>query len=106
MKTGLNLINQSYLGGHRVKAVTSPQELSVDERTRGDKGKTEAIERGAVLGNGPSAGIKTDGRDVILWGLPGMLDSGALKGYLGKLRLVNVAPNGRANCQVARVSGE
>ena len=66
----------------------------------------EAIQRGIIRGNGPSAGVKADGRDVVLWGLPGMLEPFALKGYLRRMKLVETGPDGQVDCHVARVASE
>ena len=103
----LNLLNRCHLAGHRIQAFSIPTPPSPQEqRSRGDVGRIEAIQRGIIRGNGPSAGVKADGRDVVLWGLPGMLEPFALQGYLRRMKLVETGPDGRVDCHVARVASE
>jgi len=47
----------------------------------------EAAERGLISGNGPRGGVVNEGRNVVLWGLPGRLTPEGLKGLLQNFKL-------------------
>lgn len=56
-------------------------------RTRGSVGRQEAANKGLVDGNGPNGGTSGNGKNVIIWGLPGKLPSDGLRNYLRAFRL-------------------
>lgn len=60
-------------------------------RSRGAKGREDAMKRGVITGNGPDAGVRERGKNVVLWGLPGKLASEALREHLKKFRLAGSA---------------
>ena len=72
-------------------------------RSRGADGRAKAAERGLFEGNGPSAGIKAKGVDVVLYGLPGKLMASALKSYLLSVKLVELKKDGEADCETFRI---
>ncbi|KAF8481529.1 hypothetical protein JB92DRAFT_3037493 [Gautieria morchelliformis] len=75
-------------------------------RSRGVKGRDSAVNRGVTTGNGPDAGVRERGRNVVVWGLPGKLTVEGLKEHLRSFRLagsvngekdvIKLAPDGRA----------
>jgi len=56
-------------------------------RTRGAVGREEASNKGLVTGNGPNGGTSGNGKNVIMWGLPGKLPPDGLRNYLRAFRL-------------------
>jgi hypothetical protein len=66
-------------------AITWP--LEDPSRTRGIKGRQEAIDRGILDGNGADAGVSERGKNVVVWGLPGKLTTDQLGEYLKNYRL-------------------
>lgn len=68
----------------RATAVPNPFRVT---RTRGPTGRGEAANKGLVNGNGPNGGTSGNGKNVIVWGLPGKLPPGSLKNYLRAFRL-------------------
>lgn len=56
-------------------------------RRRGVEGRQEAANRGLLTGDGPDGGLASNGKNVILWGLPGRLDPQTLKAYLKRFTL-------------------
>jgi len=67
-------------------AVTGPLE-NLAGRSRGVKGREEAMNRGTLDGNGPDAGVRERGKNVVVWGLPGKLTTDQLREYLKNYRL-------------------
>lgn len=85
----LTLIKSTIIGGNIVTArITNPayDNLAL-VRTRGIKGRSEAMERGVLNGNGPDAGISHHGKTVVVSGLPGRLVADSLKQYIRELKL-------------------
>ena len=103
LNSALTSLNKSFLAGHPLHAYSSPDLPKDNQRTRGAEGRMDAIQRGAIVGNGPSGGIRPDGREVVVWGLPGKLQPNALRAYLRNLKLVEDASDGRIDCLSARV---
>ncbi|KAI8998580.1 hypothetical protein BD414DRAFT_512189 [Trametes punicea] len=62
-------LNSTVVGGKRVQArpISIVPEIP---RSRGIKGRLEAAQRGIITGNGPSGGVTSSGRNVVLYGLP------------------------------------
>lgn len=74
-------------------------------RTRGMKGREQALERGVrLMGNGPHGGLNaaTSGRNVVLYGLPGYLEPSILREYL---RGFNFAARESEKTQVQKLHG-
>lgn len=65
-------------------AVSNPFHLV---RTRGLAGRQEAADKGLIDGHGANGGISGNGKNVIVWGLPGKLPSDGLRNYLRAFRL-------------------
>jgi len=51
------------------------------------EGRQEAANRGLLTGNGPDGGLASNGKNVIMWGLPGKLEPAYLKSYLKRFTL-------------------
>jgi hypothetical protein len=84
------MLHNSVIAGHTVTVV--PEEEPKDPsfiRSRGQRGREEASERGIVTGNGPSGGITRGGRNVVLYGLPGKMTPEAASYYLGSFKLAS-----------------
>jgi hypothetical protein len=56
-------------------------------RRRGAEGRQEAANRGLLTGDGPDGGLASNGKNVIMWGLPGKLEPEYLKSYLKRFTL-------------------
>ena len=79
-------MNDSILGGFTISAASSPPPLT-PRRARGVDGRQEAAARGALPGDGPTAGITGNGRNVIITGLPGKMTSEGVKLWLKNFKL-------------------
>ena len=95
VQNALNLLPRSSIGGYHISAVPCDS-LVVEQpvRTRGFKGRAEAAERGIISGDGPSAGISRQGRNVILYGLPYRLSAPGLRSYLRNFQLEDISATG------------
>lgn len=69
-----------------LQATAIPNPLRMT-RTRGLTGRQEAAQKGLIDGKGPNGGTSGNGKNVILWGLPGKLFPDGLKSYLRSFRL-------------------
>lgn len=58
-------------------------------RTRGVKGRMDAVQRGIFLGNGPGGGITDSGKNAVLYGLPGRMTEEAAGYYLKNFKLAS-----------------
>jgi RNA recognition motif-containing protein len=71
----MQLLRGSTLAGHAIRAQKTDEQQVIDAglpaRTRGPKGRAEALERGLTNGYGPDAKLRERGNNVYLWGLPG-----------------------------------
>ena len=56
-------------------------------RMRGSDGRQEAADKGLIDGNGPGGGTSGNGKNVVIWGLPGKLPPDGLRNYLRAFRL-------------------
>jgi len=85
MERNLRLLQNTTVGGFRISAFPSsdldPEGFDT-RRTRGAKGKAEAVDRGLIRGDGPGGGVTGSGRSVILSGLPGKMNSDAVRAWL------------------------
>jgi hypothetical protein len=72
-----------------IKAQSSspPKFGGLPTRTRGSKGRAEARERGLMNGDGPHAGIRGSGRNVVVWGLPSKLSEETFRALLKNYKL-------------------
>ncbi|KZS99256.1 hypothetical protein SISNIDRAFT_480819 [Sistotremastrum niveocremeum HHB9708] len=61
--------------------------VPIRPRTRGAKGRQEAIQRGLITGDGPDAGIAERGKSVVIWGLPPRVRLDKLREFLNNGRL-------------------
>jgi hypothetical protein len=68
----------------RATSVSNPFSVG---RMRGSFGRQEAANKGLVDGNGPNGGTSGNGKNVIMWGLPGKLPPDGLRNYLRAFRL-------------------
>jgi len=83
----LRALENASISSLPIFSVSSPPPAPVPRRTRGAQGRMEAAERGLITGNGPGGGVVNEGKNVVLWGLPGRLTPEALKGFLHNFKL-------------------
>lgn len=82
----LRALNTATMTSLPLRATAVPNPLPI-VRTRGFAGRREAADKGLVHGTGPNGGTSGNGRNVIMWGLPGKLPPDGLKNYLRAFRL-------------------
>jgi len=88
LNKNLRALENASISSIPISSVSCPPPSStVPLRTRGAQGRMEAAERGLVTGNGPRGGVVNDGKNVVLWGLPGRLTPEGLKGLLHNFKL-------------------
>ena len=75
------------LSGKTLKAAPANDPSEVIVRTRGVKGRLQAAERGLFTGNGPNGMVTSQGKGVVLYGLPGKLTPDSLRTYLRNFKL-------------------
>jgi len=89
LKENLNLLDSASMARTPLKA--KPRLLDdVDAalpRTRGERGREEASERGAINGNGPHGGISNGEKTVTLWGFPGKTEVPAVETILRNFKI-------------------
>ena len=85
----LRILNSATMSSLPLQARTI-QNLSYG-RMRGSTGRQEAVDKGLVNGNGPNGGTSGNGKNVIMWGLPGKLPPDGLRNYLKAFRLSDEA---------------
>ncbi|CCM02401.1 uncharacterized protein FIBRA_04499 [Fibroporia radiculosa] len=82
-------LNRSMLGASTI--ASHPADPSAKTRppfrTRGTKGRLEAAERGLVMGMGPDGGVSNQGRNVVIYGMPGKMTPESLREYLKSFKL-------------------
>jgi len=86
MARNLRLLDKATISSLSIRATAIPNSLSVG-RTRGSLGRQEAVNKGLIDGNGPNGGTSGNGKNVIIWGLPGKLPPDGLRNYLRAFRL-------------------
>ena len=86
MARNLRLLNKATISSLSLHATATPNPFSVG-RTRGSLGRREAVDKGLIDGNGPNGGTSGNGKNVIIWGLPGKLPPDGLRNYLRAFRL-------------------
>lgn len=76
------VLGTSVVAAHRIRAQLTEEadmlRAGFPPRTRGEKGRAEAVERGLISGNGPDAKLKERGSNVYIWGLPGTITASDL----------------------------
>jgi hypothetical protein len=88
IRDNLASLQKANIGGLQVDAFPSPPPLDViPTRSRGARGRSDAAGRGAIVGNGPSAGLLNPNIHVVIWGLPGKITPNRLKEYLSDFQL-------------------
>ena len=85
MHRNLRMLNKATMTSLPLRATAVP-DPSIG-RTRGSVGREEASNKGLVTGNGPNGGTSGNGKNVIIWGLPGKLPPDGLRNYLRPFRL-------------------
>jgi len=83
----LTALRNATISSLPITSVSSPPPTSSAARTRGTKGRMAAAERGLFFGDGPRGGVVNEGKNVVLWGLPGRLTPEGLKGLLRNFKL-------------------
>lgn len=86
MARNLRLLRDATMSSLSLSATTVPNPFSVG-RMRGSLGREEAAKKGLIDGNGPNGGTSGNGKNVIMWGLPGKLPPDGLRNYLRAFRL-------------------
>lgn len=79
----LKALRENVVGGFRVTTTSVPSlNDNTPIRSRGRRGRDEAMERGIITGDGPNAGITDRGKSVVIYGLPGKMTAESLRSYL------------------------
>jgi hypothetical protein len=86
MNRNLRMLNNATMASLSLRSAAVPDPSPV-ARTRGSVGRQEAADKGIIDGHGPNGGIAGNGKNVIVWGLPGKLPSDGLRNYLRAFRL-------------------
>jgi len=86
MARNLRLLRDATMSSLSLHATAVPNPFPF-ERMRGSFGREEAAKKGLIDGNGPSGGTSGNGKNVIMWGLPGKLPPDGLRNYLRAFRL-------------------
>ncbi|KAH9946063.1 uncharacterized protein BXZ73DRAFT_95570 [Epithele typhae] len=66
----IKALNNSILSGKQIKAFSIDQIPTPKTRSRGDAGRRDAAQRGALAGDGLDAGLTGGAKNVLLEGLP------------------------------------
>lgn len=82
----LRILNSATMTSLSLHATAVPSPFRV-ARTRGFIGRQEAADKGLVNGNGPNGGTSGNGKNAMMWGLPGKLSPDGLRNYLRAFRL-------------------
>jgi len=91
MRDNLRKLENFTLLGLPVKATPKVLEADRPPRSRGEKGRTEAVARGAHTGDGLKGNFPNTERNVIIWGLPGRLDPSSIEESLRDFKLGRTA---------------
>lgn len=86
MTRNLRMLNKATISSLPLCAVAVPNPFPAG-RMRGPVGRQEAVNKGLIDGNGPNGGTSGNGKNVIMWGLPGKLPPDGLRNYLRTFRL-------------------
>jgi len=82
----LRMLSKTTMSSLPLHATGVPNPFPVG-RTRGSAGRQEAVNKGLIDGTGPNGGTTGNGKNVIMWGLPGKLPPDGLRNYLRAFRL-------------------
>jgi len=82
----LTALRNASISSLPITSASSPPPTLFTTRARGTKGRMDAAERG-LFGDGPRGGLLSEGKNVVLWGLPGRLTPEGLKGLLRNFKL-------------------
>ncbi|KAF5386888.1 hypothetical protein D9615_001895 [Tricholomella constricta] len=92
LRDNLRELGKLTLCGIPIKsAAVNSKDVDGRQRTRGSKGRAEAIARGAIQGTGPRGQFPNAERNVVMWGLPGRLESNELEAALHGFKLARSA---------------
>ena len=94
LRDNLRKLENFTLLGLPVKATPKVLEADRPPRSRGEKGRTEAVARGAHTGDGLKGNFPNTERNVVIWGLPGRLDPSHIEEALRDFKLGRT-PKGR-----------
>ena len=86
MGRNLRMLAKATMSSLPLRASAVPNPFPVG-RMRGSEGRQEAADRGLIDGNGPGGGTSGNGKNVVIWGLPGKLPPDGLRNYLRAFRL-------------------
>jgi hypothetical protein len=90
LRSNIESLQNSSIAGIIITAQPSPPPAaSPPSRSRGVKGREEAVNRGIVNGNGPHGGLLNTSKNVAIWGLPGKLTAEELKASLKSFRFAS-----------------
>lgn len=81
-EVALTQLKNAQLSGYTINVTSTSQLETVLRRSRGNKGREEAANRGIVTGTGPDAGVTERGRSVVISGLPGRWSEENLRSFL------------------------
>jgi hypothetical protein len=97
LNQSLRALQNASISSIPITAASCPPPPSIPRRTRGEEGRKEAAERGVITGNGPRGGVRNEGKNVVLWGMPGRLTSEGLKWSLHTFKLAGT-DGGKQEC--------
>ncbi|GBE81919.1 hypothetical protein BKA93DRAFT_819367 [Sparassis latifolia] len=88
LQSSLKNLKNAVVGGSQIYSYPSQDPTGGrPDRTRGIKGRAEAAERGIITGNGPAGGLTSQGKNVVMSGLPGRMTAEALREFLKGYKL-------------------
>jgi len=87
LNINLRALDNATISSIPITATSSPPPPTLPRRTRGAQGRMEAAERGLINGDGPRGGVMNQGKNVVLWGMPGRLTTEGLKRFVQNFRL-------------------
>ncbi|ETW86007.1 hypothetical protein HETIRDRAFT_432539 [Heterobasidion irregulare TC 32-1] len=82
----IELRNASHMG-FPITASRTPVPIGPPPRSRGDRGRLEASQRGVISGDGYRAGITETGKSVVVWGMPGKMTTDTMRLFLRGYKL-------------------
>ncbi|KZT09472.1 uncharacterized protein LAESUDRAFT_722434 [Laetiporus sulphureus 93-53] len=90
LKKTLKALQNTVIGSTVLAPLVADPYAGPPIRMRGKKGFTEAVERGIVLGNGLNGGITGQGKNVVIYGLPRMMEPEAVRDFLKSFKLASM----------------
>lgn len=82
MRDNLRVLEKFEIAGLPISAAPTTSPLHTPTRTRGNKGRAEAIDRGVAIGTGPGGKFPNKTRNVVVGGLPGKMTIGQFEARL------------------------